>query len=228
MRHSPLSRLILATYSTLAVSQTLPAQTANLLVRSDRDCRLTIDGESKGTLRAGDSVRVSLPLGEHRVEAILLPEGPHWEGAVTLTEPDGQRFSISLQAVVTRAEAQRLGYWTDANTGLTWAAADNAVGVSWTQAAGYCRALSLGEYKDWALPSIDELQRLFGGEANQSGRHLRGPIQVTGWAWSSSPGREPGEQWALDFGDGGRASVVMGDSGLNRALCVRRGETGVK
>jgi hypothetical protein len=102
------------------------------------------------------------------------------------------------------------------------------VGVSWTQAAGYCRALSLGEYKDWALPSIDELQRLFGGEANQSGRHLRGPLQVTGWAWSSSPGREPGEQWALDFGDGGRASVVMGDSGLNRALCVRRGETGVK
>jgi hypothetical protein len=27
---------------------------------------------------------------------------------------------------------------------------------------------------------------------------------------------------ALDFGDGGRASVVMGNSALSRALCVRR------
>jgi hypothetical protein len=37
-----------------------------------------------------------------------------------------------------------------------------------------------------------------------------------------SVGKEPGEQWSLDFGDGARASVVTGDSGLNRALCVRR------
>ena len=29
---------------------------------------------------------------------------------------------------------------------------------------------------------------------------------------------------ALDFGDGGRASVAAGDSGLNRALCVRRAQ----
>jgi hypothetical protein len=103
-----------------------------------------------------------------------------------------------------------------------WAAADNAFGVSWTQASNYCRALTLGGHKDWTLPAIDELQGLFGGPANQAGRHVRGPIAITGWAWSSSPGREPGEQWALDFGDGGRASVAMGDSGLNRALCVRR------
>jgi hypothetical protein len=109
MRHSPLSRLILAAYSTLALSRTIPAQTASLLVRSDRDCRLTIDGEFKGTLRAGESVRVSLPLGEHRLEAVLLSEGPHWEGAVTLTEPDGRQFSIPLQDAVTRAEAQRRG-----------------------------------------------------------------------------------------------------------------------
>jgi len=116
----------------------------------------------------------------------------------------------------------RDAYWVDRETGLAWAAADNAFGVSWTQASNYCGALTLGSHKDWTLPAIDELQGLFGGAADQNGHHVRGPIQITGWAWSSSPGREPGEQWALDFGDGGRASVVMGDSGLNRALCVRR------
>jgi Protein of unknown function (DUF1566) len=209
--------LLLVAFSTLGL-----CQTANLLVRADHDCRLSIDGQSRGTLRAGDSVRVNLPLGEHRVEASPLPDGPHWEGSVTLTEPDGQQFNIPLQAAIISAKAQRLGYWTDTATGLTWAIADNAFGVSWTQAAGYCRSLTLGEYKDWTLPGIDDLQRLFGGEANQSGRHVKGPIQITGWEWSSTPGREPGEQWALDFGDGGRASVVTGDSGLNRALCVRR------
>jgi hypothetical protein len=118
--------------------------------------------------------------------------------------------------------AQRLDYWVAPGTGLMWAAADNGFGVSWTQASNYCRALTLGGYKDWTLPEIDDLQRLFGGPANQSGYHVTGPLKLTGWQWSSSPGRELGEQWALDFGDGGRASVAMGDSGLNRALCVRR------
>jgi hypothetical protein len=125
-------------------------------------------------------------------------------------------------AALAQTSPRRDAYWLDKDTGLTWAATDNAFGVSWTQASNYCRALTVGGYKDWTLPGIDDLQRLFGGPADDNGHHVRGPISITGWAWSSSQGREPGEQWALDFGDGGRASVVMGDSGLNRALCVRR------
>jgi hypothetical protein len=119
-------------------------------------------------------------------------------------------------------EIQPEPVWTDPNTGLTWAATDNGSGVSLSQAAYYCRNLTLAGYKDWTLPAIDDLQRLFGGPADESGHHVLGAIKLTGWAWSSTPGKEPGEQWSLDFGDGGRASVVMGDSGLNRALCVRR------
>ena len=64
------------------------------------------------------------------------------------------------------------------------------------------------------------LQQLVGSTANASGYRITGPIKLTGWQWSSTPGVEKGEGWALDFGDGGRASVVAGDSGLNRALCV--------
>jgi hypothetical protein len=72
------------------------------------------------------------------------------------------------------------------------------------------------------LPAMDELQRLFGGPSNRSGHRVTGPIHLTGWRWRSSFGREQGEQRTRDFGDGGRASVVMGDCGLNRAVCVRR------
>jgi uncharacterized protein DUF1566 len=103
-----------------------------------------------------------------------------------------------------------------------WATTDNGSGVSLSQAKRYCGELTLGGFKDWRLPSIDELQQTFGGSANQNGRQIRGPIRLTGWTWSSTPGEQEGEGWALDFGDGARASVAARDSGLNRALCVRR------
>ena len=122
--------------------------------------------------------------------------------------------------VVKAGEPSR-GYWIDPQTHLMWAASDNGSGVP-AQAEYCCRNLTLGGYKDWTLPAIDDLHHLFGGEANQSGYHISAPFQLTGGEWSASPGTSPGEQWALDFGDGGRASVVTGDSGLNRALCVRR------
>ncbi len=120
------------------------------------------------------------------------------------------------------ASGQKPGYWVDPETKLTWAAADNGSGVSQEQAEYYCGSLTLGGFKDWTLPDIEQLQHLFGGPADDNGHHVLGPIKLTGWTWSSTPGKAPGEAWVLDFGDGGRASAVTGDSGLNRALCVRR------
>ena len=119
------------------------------------------------------------------------------------------------------ARAEDRGYWTDPNTQLVWTTADNGSGVSLSQAVRYCRELTVGGFKDWTLPAIDELQTIFGGAQNQNGYHVKGPIKLTGWQWSSTPGQQEGEGWTLDFGDGGRASVAAGDSGLNRALCAR-------
>ena len=121
-------------------------------------------------------------------------------------------------------DVPKAGYWTDPQTKLTWAAADNGSGVSQAQAQYYCRSLTLGGFKDWTLPNIEQLQNLFGGAADDNGHHVIGPIKLTGWEWSSTAGNAAGEAWALDFGDGGRASVVTGDSGLNRALCVRHSQ----
>lgn len=116
--------------------------------------------------------------------------------------------------------AQSSATWKDPATGLLWTSADSGAPVTYTQAKLYCTQLTLEGHQDWRLPAIDELQQLFGGPANASGYHLVGPLKLSGWQWSATLGREKGEAWALDFGDGARASVVMGDSGLNRALCV--------
>jgi hypothetical protein len=112
-------------------------------------------------------------------------------------------------------------YWIDADSQLMWTAADNGSGLSWMQAQRYCKNLTIAGFKDWILPSIEDLQGLVGGAASQSAYRIKAPIKLSGWEWSSTPGKQDGEGWALDFGDGARASVAAGDSGLNRALCVR-------
>ena len=133
------------------------------------------------------------------------------------------RFLVAISALwrgLCCQGADKVDTWIDPNTHLMWTAADNGSGLSWLQAQRYCRDLAAGGFHNWRLPAIDELQGLVGAPSQNTYR-IKAPIKLTGWQWSSTPGKQEGEGWALDFGDGGRASVAAGDSGLNRALCVR-------
>jgi hypothetical protein len=125
---------------------------------------------------------------------------------------------LLFSAVLIRSSAGP-DIWTDPQTHLIWAARDTQAGVSRLQAERFCAAASYGGLHGWRLPTIEELESLT-GEPDSNGHRLKAPITVTGWEWSASPGEREGEAWALDFGDGARASVSNGDSGLNRALCV--------
>jgi hypothetical protein len=126
-------------------------------------------------------------------------------------------------ALVPLASAQQTkpAFWIDPATKKMWTISDNGYGLSWSQAKRYCRESSIGGFTDWTLPSINELQGLFGGPEDATGHHVKGALKLTGWEWSATPGNQNGEGWTLDFGDGARASVAAGDSGLNRAVCVR-------
>lgn len=192
-----------------------------VVLRSDVECRLLIDGQQRGILKPGGKLEVTLPPGNHEVRAIALDGEANWRQSIDVSGTADQELVIPLRAEL----ARKRRFWLDEATGLTWATADNGVGVSWIQARRYCDALHTGDRDGWRLPSIDELQSLVTQSANTDGYRVRGPLKLTGWAWSSTPGIEPGEGWALDFGDGARASVVAGDSGLNRALCVHPGDS---
>src|ERR1700683_3005868 len=126
---------LLTVVAALFLTQNLPAQTASLLVRTDLECRWSVDGESRGVLKASDQIRLNLSPGEHRLEAVPVTGGPHWEETVKLGAADGQELTIPLQAAVARAEAQQRGYWADPETKLMWATADNGSGVTWSQAS---------------------------------------------------------------------------------------------
>ena len=117
--------------------------------------------------------------------------------------------------------ADKAETWIDPASHFMWTAADNGSGLSWLQAQRYCRDLRLEGFRDWKLPSIDQLQGIVGSADPRATYRVKGPLRLTGWQWSSTPGKQEGEGWALDFGDGARASVAAGDSGLNRALCIR-------
>lgn len=207
----------------LGMAVCLSAADPVLILRSDTECRVLIDGQVRGILRPGGKLEVILPPGGHQVQAIAGSGEANWRQSLEVTGTAGQELVIPLQTEL----ARKRGFWADEVTGLIWATADNGVGVSWIQARRNCDALHTGGRPGWRLPSIDELQSLVAQSANTEGYRVRGPIRLTGWAWSSTPGNEAGEGWALDFGDGGRASVVAGDSGLNRALCVHDGASGI-
>lgn len=191
---------------------------SNVVLRSDAECRVLVDGQQRGSLGTGEALELTLPPGRHDFEAIARAGEPRWRQSIDVTGSH-QEIAIPLRVGLQRNH----GAWKDESTGLVWAAADNGVGVSWAQARRYCEGLRANGLTAWRLPSIDELQSLVTQSANSDGYRVRGPLKLTGWAWSSTAGVEAGERWALDFGDGGRASVVAGDSGLNRAVCVRGG-----
>ena len=207
-----------------------PPAVVKFSVVADLEAALELDGKPIGAVAAGQRTEWEAAPGEHRLVAYpatgATSAAAPWRKLVLVSAALPTQVVIPLKAHVLRGEIQQQGFWKDERTGLQWAGADNGSGVTVSQAHHYCRTLELAGAKDWRLPAIHELQALFGGPADDRGFRVIVPLKLSGWAWSSTEGNEPAENWALDFGDGSRASVVAGDSGLNRALCVRGREGG--
>ena len=71
-----LSAVHLTAFAALFLAQLLPGQSGSLLVRTDLECRWSVDGEPQGVLKIGDRARLSLSLGEHHVEAVPVAGDP--------------------------------------------------------------------------------------------------------------------------------------------------------
>jgi hypothetical protein len=198
-----------------------PVTRATVSITSDLPARLELDGQPLANLNPNTPFELETSPGEHQLIVHPLPNGPAWRKLIQVSSALANTVNIPLQAHLLRAEIQSRGFWPDPRQKLLWAASDNGSGVTVSQAHNYCRQLSLGGYRDWRLPQIHELQPLFGSTPNEKGFRVIAPLTLSGWAWSATTGNEAAENWALDFGDGARASVAAGDAGLNRALCVR-------
>lgn len=132
------------------------------------------------------------------------------------------------------AEAALHPTWTDPDTGLMWAKKDNGSDVNWRQANEYCSKLELASYKDWRLPTLEELQAMDDPKASHPAVydfgavrvHVKGNLQLTGWSWSSNH-YDSGMPWEnameFDFRTETSAKSSFQHFAYNmRALCVRR------
>jgi len=95
----------------------------------------------------------------------------------------------------------------DRTTGLSWSRGNVGTKLlTWSKAADACRALDLGGFKDWRLPTVEELFLL----ADRT-RHSPAidttffPDCKSDWYWTSTPAAySPGVcAWFVDFGGGG-------------------------
>jgi len=69
---------------------------------------------------------------------------------------------------------------TDNETGLMWPVQDNGSDISWAAGKEYCKEFSLGGFKDWRMPTQEELATLYNLEAaNSSEYYIHKQVAVT-------------------------------------------------
>jgi Novel STAND NTPase 1/TIR domain/Protein of unknown function (DUF1566) len=121
-----------------------------------------------------------------------------------------------------RQRAQRLlaeSTYIDSEAELMWTRTDNLQEVNWNDAKEYCENLTLGEYSDWRMPSIDELIRLYDPK-QQDAVKIKERFRLTGyWVWSST--RQGHEALVFSPNNGLRSSVDLDIPYNKRAICVR-------
>jgi len=113
---------------------------------------------------------------------------------------------------------------TDRKTGLMWAAKDNGEGITWQDAKSYCENYRGAGYKDWRMPTQDELASLYDPNTqNKAGYHATRLLDITSCCPWASERRESMAAY-VSFSSGGdrdwnRASGL--NYGFARALPVR-------
>ena len=75
----------------------------------------------------------------------------------------------------------------DTQTNLLWASRDNGKDINWTDAKFYCENYNGGGYKDWRMPTNDELQSLYDRMTfGNNHYHITKLITLTGaFLWAS-------------------------------------------
>jgi len=204
------------------------ANKARLVIKSDADCNLSVNGESQGQLQAGQTRTLSVGSGEQLIEcASTEVAGAVVEEVKTLVAGSQSvlqlKLADSLQSArnANRFAAVDQGFIRDSQTGLVWTQSDNGSDIIWQGARQYCASKGL------ELPSVDELRAIYdaslpGVSCGDYKCKVSKLFQLTNsWFWSATPGSGSGVAWGVYLVSGGRSSGVV-SIGNGRALCVRR------
>lgn len=106
------------------------------------------------------------------------------------------------------------GTHTDPSTGLMWANQDNGEDITWEDAKNYCENYRGGGYRNWRMPTQDELAGLYESSTQ------KGKIKPTEyWVWASENSDSQAAGVAFSYGTQGYSNKYSGI--ISRALPVR-------
>ena len=111
----------------------------------------------------------------------------------------------------------------DTWTNLMWAANDNGAFINWSDATSYCANYRGGGYKDWRIPTKNELFRLYAPWLGVRGHQKTELIKLTGYSlWASET--RGADAITFDFFTGEWHEYPMLHT-ISRALPVRTGKS---
>jgi hypothetical protein len=109
----------------------------------------------------------------------------------------------------------------DTKTKLMWAAKDNGSDINWVNAKFYCENYRGDGYKDWRMPTLDELEGLYDASIHVATEL----IDITCfYSWTSETSQTTAESAIFDFGPGIRSGFASQLIRFSRALPVRSGK----
>jgi hypothetical protein len=118
----------------------------------------------------------------------------------------------------------------DTKTNLMWAAKDNGSNINWVNAKFYCENYRGGDYKDWRMPTLNELEGLYDEHKSRPATcygsnsiHVATElIDITCfYLWASETSTTTNEAAIFDFGPGIRSAFASQLPHLSRTLPVR-------
>lgn len=204
------------------------AKNTTLVIKTDTTCKLSINGEDRGTLEAQVTQRLPVDPGELLIECVH--DGRRVEQTETVKAGRQAVVQLNLPPPGPKKRFERVAEGVkDNEQGLIWAERDNSIDINWKDATKNCS--SYGD--DWTLPSSGALQSIFDASGTRSAPHdiagtaytakLATPlITFSGiWYWTSEE-NGASEAFVVDFGNDSQQSHAIDYKFLSRAMCVRR------
>lgn len=199
------------------------AQLGTLLIRSNRDCALSVNATEQGQLAAGETRSLSVKAGDQLIECVASARA-RFDTTV--------QVSAGLQAVAildVPADARFIRQGEDVadyQSNLLWTARDNGAALNFADAEAYCAA------RDMTLPSVAALQALtdtsgaFKTEWKFNGAvYELNPatdlITIGSCCFWSGESKNENEAYYVGLGAGSRLETPKDKSDVLRALCVR-------
>ncbi len=199
------------------------AKMSLLIVKTDTQCALSINGKAQGILKVGSAKSLLRAQGKQVI--ICASNGKRVEQTEILKEGASMTVQLELRADE-RFERVADGIKDNAQK-IVWAQSDNGENIGWEGAKKYCADLGKG----WKLASGENLLSLYDASGkfehtldfNGTPYALKPAttlIKFTGGGFWSDEVNEYGV-WGVNLATGTRYTFTFDAVNFTRALCVR-------